>query len=137
MMTETLVPALVEADVVAEMSARLPALGFSGAIATTISDPRPTEFIRTYSVGGVPDDIAADAATLVVEAYANKRARAERICANAVAALQAAARDGFMNGTPCRRVDIWSLPASLPDPDVTDRIRYSSTVSVVLRRTAV
>jgi hypothetical protein len=137
MAAETLVPADGEAAAVAELKARLPALGFPGAgVASTILSPRPTEFVRVFRTGGAASDIASDSVTLVVEAYSDKRSRAERLCSVAVAALQAAGRDGLVGSVPCRRVEVFSLPANLPDPNVTDRTRYTSTVSAVLRRTA-
>jgi hypothetical protein len=135
---ETLVLGDAEAAVVAELNARLPALGYTGVgVASSILNPRPAEFIRVFRTGGVSSDIASDSVTLVVEAYSAKRSRAERLCSVAVAALQAAGRDGLVGSIPCRRVDVFSLPANLPDPDVSDRTRYTSTVSAVLRRAAV
>lgn len=137
MVTETLVPANAERGAIDELNARLPALEYGTiSVATTIPGTRPAEFIRLYRVGGVSEDIAADSVTLVVEAYADKKARAERWCAFAVAALQAAGRDGALGSVPCRRVGVFSLPANDPDPDVPG-YRYTSTVSAVLRRAAV
>ena len=136
-MSETIIPADAEAAAVAELNARMPALGFPGLrVATTIATPRPAEFIRIYRTGGVDVDLVSDWATFTVEAYSDKRGRAERICSIATAALQAAARDGFIGGVPCRRVQVFSMPSNLPDPNVPDRTRYTSTVSAVLRRAA-
>lgn len=138
MVAETLVPAPAEKAVIDELDARLPDAGFDGvSVATTIPSTRPAEFIRLFVTGGTGEDIAADAVTLVVEAYASKKARAERLCAFAVAVLQTAGRDGELGGVPCRRVDVFSLPANLPDPNVSDRYRYTSTISAALRRVAV
>ena len=137
MAAEILVPAGAEAAVIAELKSRLPALGFTGSVGTKIPSPRTTEFIRVYRTGGISPDITSDAASLTIEAYAEKEARAERICSFAVAALQAAGRDGSVGSVPCRRVQLFSLPANLPDSKVTDRHRYSSLISVVLRRAAV
>ena len=138
MAAEVLVPAGAEAAVIAELKARLPGLGFSSVgVGTKIPSPRAAEFIRVYRTGGVSPDITSDAASLTIEAYAEKESRAERICSFAVAALQAAGRDGSVGSVPCRRVQLFSLPANLPDSKVTDRHRYSSLISVVLRRAAV
>jgi hypothetical protein len=135
--TETLLPGDAEASAIAELNARLPGLGFPNLpTSTTIPNPRPNEFIRVVAVGGVPSDLTVDSYTLVVEAYASRRGRAERICAFAVAALQAAGREGFMGATPCRRTGVFALPTNLPDPQVPDRFRYSATISADLRRTA-
>lgn len=137
MAAETLVPANAEAGAIAELNARLPAFDYGTiSVATMIPAVRPAEFIRLYRTGGVPEDIAADSVTLLVEAYSDKKARAERWCAFAVAAIQAAGRDGSLGSVPCRRVVVFSLPVNLPDPDVPG-FRYTSTISVVLRRTTV
>lgn len=137
MVAEVLVPADAEAAVIAELNARMPGLGFPGVLSSTkIPKPRPAEFIRVYRTGGVSPDVVSDSYSLTVEAYAGGEVRAERICAFAVAALQAAGRDGWVGSVPCRSVSVFSLPANLPDPNVTDRHRYSSLVSVVLRRAA-
>lgn len=137
MATETLLPGDAEASAITELSARLPSLGFPDLpVSTTIPTNRPAEFIRVLAVGGVPVDLAADSYTLVVEAYASRRGRAERICAFAIAALQAAGRDGQMGATPCRRAQVFALPSNLPDPSVPDRYRYSATISADLRRSA-
>lgn len=137
MAAETLIPGDAEVGAITELDVRLPILGFAGIkVATTITSPRPAEFIRVFRTGGVPTDITADSVTLVIEAYAEKKSRAERLCAFAVAALQAAGRDGAFGSIPCRRVDVFSLPANLPDPTVPDRTRYTSMISAVLRRTA-
>lgn len=136
MAAETLVPANAEVGVIAELNARLPSYGFDVPVAATITNATLPEFIRTYRVGGAPADIVADEVTVVVEAYAAQKARAERLCAFAVAVLQAAGRDGLMGSVPCRRVGVFAMPASLPDPNVPDRHRYTATVSVVLRRAA-
>ena len=137
MAAEILVPAGAEPAVIAELKARLPDLGFTGAVGTKVPNPRTAEFVRVYRTGGVSPDITSDAVSLTIEAYAENEKRAERMCSFAVAALQAAGRDGSVGSVPCRRVDIFSLPANLPDPNVTDLHRYSSLISVVLRRTAV
>ena len=137
MAAEILVPADAEAAVIAELDARLPGLGFpSVTVGTKIPDTRPAEFIRVYRTGGVSPDITSDAVSLTIEAYAVGEVRAERICSVAVAALQAAGRDGWLGSVPCRSVHLFSFPANLPDPKVTDRHRYSSLISAVLRRTA-
>lgn len=136
MPAEVLVPADAQAAVIAELKVRLPGLGFPVPVATRIPNPRPTEFVRVLRTGGFGSDISSDTATLVLEAYAANSTRAERLCAFALAAVQAAGRDGFMGGVPCRRVGVFSLPSELPDPSVTERYRYTTTVSAVLRRAA-
>lgn len=137
MTAETLVPADAEAAVIAELKVRLPALGVDGPVATRIPNPRPVEFVRVIRAGGYQADVSSDVATVSVEAYAASGTRAERISAFTVAALQAAGRDGFMGGIPCRRVQLFSMPANLPDPAVAELYRYTSTISVALRRAAV
>ena len=138
MAAETLVPVDAELAVITELRARLVTLGLTGvAVGTKIPNPIKAEFVRVYRTGGVSPDITSDAVSLTVEAYAETAARAERICAFSVAAMQAAGRDGSVGSTPCRRVQLFSLPANLPDPKVDGRYRYSSLISVVLRRTAV
>lgn len=138
MAAEVLVPVDAEVAVIAELDARLPGLGFTGvSVGTKIPKTRPASFVRVYRTGGTSDDVTSDAFQLTVEAYAVREVDAERLCAFAVAALEAAGRDGFIGSVPCRRVESFSVPANLPDPGVTDRHRYSSLISAVLRRTAV
>lgn len=138
MTAEVLVPADAELEVVNELKARLPGLGFPAVtVGTKIPATRPTEFVRVYRTGGVSPDLTSDASQVTIEAYAVNEVRAERVCSFAVAALQAAGRDGLIGAAPCRRTQLFSLPANLPDPKVTDRHRYTSLISVVLRRTAV
>ena len=136
MSAEVLVPADAELAVVTELLSRLPGLGYDVPVGTKIPKSRPAEFVRVYRTGGVSPDITSDAFQVTVEAYAERETGAERLCAFALAALQAAGRDGAMGSATCRRVETFSVPANLPDPQVTDRHRYSSLISVVLRRTA-
>jgi len=136
-MPETLVPADPEAQAVAELNDRMSDLGFPNAHAgTAIPNPRPSEFIRITSAGGAERDLVTDSPQMFIEAFAETEARAQRICAFAIAALQAAGRAGRMGSTPCYRVGVLSFPANLPLSTVPGWFRYRATISADLRRSA-
>lgn len=136
-MGEVLVPVDAEPEVVAELAQRMPAFGFAGPVGTKIPETRPEEFIRVVAVGGSARDLVSDSHTLVVEGFAVNETRAQRMCAFAIAGLQAAGRDGRIGAATSYGVSVFALPQNLPMPSVPDRFRFTATVSVDLRRTTV
>lgn len=138
-MAETLVTADAEAAVIAEYAVRMPALGYAQVKAGTKipAGTKPADFLRVLVVGGVNRDIANDQITLAIEGWSTGEVRAQRLTAIAVAALDAAGRDGSVGGVASSSVQVLSIPQNLPDPNVPTHYRYTSTVSVTLRRAAV
>lgn len=130
-MEELLIPADDEVALVDELTART---GLHWG--TRIPNPLPSEFGRVVSTGGAARDLVTDSPTLTIEAFAESEGRARRICAEALAHLQAAARGGRVGDAVCYRVGVASLPANLPMPSVPGRFRYTATVSADLRRSA-
>lgn len=128
---ELLVPADDEVALVDELAART---GLHWG--TRIPNPLPEEFGRVVSTGGTERDLVTDSPTLTVEAFALTEGRARRVCAEAVAHLQAAAREGRVGDVVCHAVRAVSLPANLPMPSVPGRFRFTATVSADLRRTS-
>lgn len=134
-MTETLIPADPEAAGLKELAERLPDLGYDALdYGTKIAANRPSEFVRVLAMGGGARDLVTDLHTVRVEVFAVKEVRAQRICAFAVAALQAAGRAGRLGGVTCYGVDVAALPQNLPHPQVPDRHRYFATLTLALRR---
>lgn len=144
-MSELLIPADVELAAITELSSGYPANGFSGltvaakTVGTKIptATPRPADWVRVLAAGGPQVDLVADSMTLVLEGWSTSEGRAQQIAAFGIAILQAAGRDGFVGGVPCRRVDVAALPQKLPDPTVTTHARFTAMISVVLRRATV
>lgn len=134
-MAETLVPADAEAAVVAELNSRLPALGFSVPVRTTIpGGTKPTSWVRVLAVGGTARDLVGDLVTLVIEGWSTQEVTARQLCASAVAAIEAAGRDGLIGDIPSGLVRTAGFPANLPDPNLTTHRRYSATITAGLRR---
>jgi hypothetical protein len=134
---ETLVPADAEVEVCDELNVRMPALDFDAPAAPSIPRQKPSEFIRVVAVGGMSPTLVTDAFTLTIEGFAETETRAQRVCSYAVAAVQAAGRDGLIGAVAASVVVVAALPQNLPMPSVPDRFRFSATVSVTLRRVAV
>lgn len=89
-------------------------------VGTRVPNPRPDEFIRILSTGGLPETIRAEIATLTVEGWAATGTRARDLCDIARAALRA------WSGN---HLPAFSHPQNLPDP-TTDQVRYTSTGDV-------
>ncbi len=136
-MTDLLIPADAEAALVAELNDGMPTLGYAGPWGTRIPLTRPREFGRVVAVGGAGRNLVTDSPTATIEAFADTETRAQRMCAHAVAVVQRAARAGVLGSTTCYAARVVSLPSNLPMPSVPDRFRFTATVSLDLRRTAV
>ncbi|WAC65182.1 hypothetical protein OVA14_07215 [Agrococcus sp. SL85] len=131
-MAETLVPVDVEVEAIAELKARMPALGFPGfGYGTRLS---AGDHIRVNAMGGVTRDLVTDRPTIRLEVFSASEGTAQRACAFAVAALQAAGRDGRIGDAVCYGVDVAALPQNLPHPQVPDRFRFFATLTASLRR---
>lgn len=137
---EILVSADVELAAIADLSTGLPLHGWPGLtlaanrVGTKIPSGSPESFVRLRALGGVNRDLIADAATLVVEGYHQKEGKARELCAMSTALLEAAGRAGVLGGLTCYGVSVAALPGNLPDPNVPDRFRFTSTISVSLRK---
>lgn len=126
-----LIPVDAEVAVVDELKARM-----TVHIGTRIPDPRKAEFGRVVAVGGAGRDLVTDTATLTLEGFARTETRAQRICAEMLAHVQAAAELGVMGDATCYAAAVVGLPANLPMPSVPDRFRFTATVTLDLRREA-
>lgn len=142
-MAEVLVDADGEMGILDELSAQLPPRGWAltkaaGTIGTKIptTSVKPAEFIRVLAPGGSGRDLVTAQHTLVIEAYSTKEQRARDLCALAAALVVAAARAGSLGGLTCYRASS-TVPGNLPHPDVPTHVRFTSTISVDLRRATV
>lgn len=136
-MSETLVPADGQLAAVDELNAVDHEAEYWAPAGTRIPNPKSAEWLRVLSVGGTERDLVTDGHRLVIEAYSANETRSQRICAFAVARLQAAARAGLLGGIPCYGMAVDAIPANLPLPSVPDRVRHTATVTASLRRAAV
>lgn len=141
---EVLLPVDVEAAVIAELSAALPLRGWPGLtvaesrVGTKIpGGSKPESFVRVYSVGGLSRDLVSDSPTLVVEGYHRREQGAFDLCSMSVALLEAAGRAGRVGVETCYGVTVAGLPGNLPDPNVPDMYRFTSTVALDLRRNVI
>lgn len=142
---ELLIPADSEVAALAELSSLLPEHGFpgvtraAGTLGTKLptSSPKPAEFGRVLATGGAGRDLVTDSPTLVLEGYATKEQRARDLCALMLAIVERAARAGSLGGVTVYRSSRVSLPANLPHPQVPTHFRFTATISVDLRRSAV
>jgi hypothetical protein len=136
---ELLIPSDVEVAVVTELNARMPDRDFPGAWGTRIPNDRAerSEFGRVLAAGGSERDLVTDSPTVVIEAFSDREGRAQRMCAVAVAVVQAAVRGGALGGVTAYRARVMSLPQNLPMLSVPGRFRFTATLSVDLRRSSV
>lgn len=142
-MAELLVPADAEVAVIAELSDVLTTRGYPGVtlgqstIATKIPtrSPKPARFVRVVGAGGANRDLVTDTHTIAVEGYDEDEQGARDLTALCVAVLEAAARTGTLGGLPCYSA-AGGVPANLPHPDVPTHYRFTSTLTVALRRSS-
>lgn len=113
----------VEALVVSALNTGLTTYGEPGINASTrVPNPRPAEFVKVISGGGIDETMVSDAVLVTVEGWAGTEARARQLCGLAVAILKS--QDGQIRGARG-----FGYPQNLPDP-VTDQVRYTSTGDV-------
>lgn len=132
MVAEVIVPADGELAVIRALSQPGRFSGVSGAV----PNPAPDTFFRIEQVGGFTRNLVTSSCTVVVESFSRDRAEALTRCNLAVAYLQADARAGELGGVTCYGVSA-GLPGNLPLLTLPSHFRYSATVSVDLRGSAV
>lgn len=129
-MADLLVPEDDEVAVVGELTARM-----SLHVGTRVPPRKvPGEFVRVVSLGGVERDLVSDSFSLAIEGFAESEGRARKLCALAVAHLQAAGRAGVLGGVVCYGVEAAGLPGNLPLPTLPTHFRYTATIVAHLRR---
>lgn len=89
---------------------------------TKVPNPRPAEFVRVLSSGGLDETMVTDSVLVTIEGWAATETRALRLCDMARAILRS--QDGAIRGARG-----FSYPQNLPDP-VADQVRYTSTGDV-------
>lgn len=109
----------VEQVAIDVIDAALSDLGDVVPVGTAVPEDED-EFIRVLGIGGLPETMVSEVATVTVEGWAKTETRARDLCDIARAALRAYAG----NQRPA-----FSHPQNLPDP-TTDRVRYTSTGDV-------
>lgn len=100
----------------------------------TVPATRPDEFTRIYRVGGSTPSPVVERVTLIVDCYALKSVRASALIRRTLAYLLALETAG---GVQFYDPQIFAGPANLPDPNVSTQSRYTATVSVGVRGTAI
>lgn len=105
------------------------------AVRASVNVPatRPDEFTRLYRVGGSTPLLVLERATLIVDCYAVKSVRASALMRRTLAYLLAIETAG---GVQFYDPQIFAGPSNLPDPNVSTQSRYTATVSVGVRGTA-
>ncbi len=100
----------------------------------TVPATRPDEFTRLYRVGGSTPSPVIERVTLIVDCYALKSVRASALMRRTLAYLRAIETAG---GVQFYDPQVFAGPANLPDPNVSTQSRYTATVSVGVRGTAI
>lgn len=96
-----------------------------------VPNPRPATFVTVRRTGGTRQNLVADNATVVVEAYAASDTAALDLAQLARRALHSA-RGSVVAGTTIYRIEELSGPAELPDP-LSDQPRVTQTFTVATR----
>lgn len=109
----------------------LPDNGFDLEVHTRVPNPRPDEWVRVDRAGGVKANLVTDAATVIVEAWAQTEPRAHAI-AQMCRALIHAMEGTTQSGVPVYRVGELAGPTTLPDPE-SGQPRATQTLQVNLR----
>lgn len=131
-------PAVVFPDVAALtitfLRAELVAHGDDAEVHQRVPDPRPARFVTIVRGGGPRDSLVVDRPTIFVEAWAQTDADAHDLAQLARALIHTmtgAAHDGIA----VYRIDEFSGPATLPDPD-SGQPRATFTLSLRVRGAA-
>ncbi len=109
-------------------------------VGSQVPNPRPDLFVVIRRVGGVRQNILADEANLIVEAWADTESRANDLAQSCRAAIHAAKGTQVEVSGPLGEVFVTTIyrtgevagPAVLPDPD-SKQARYTLTVSMAVR----
>lgn len=120
-----------EALLVTYLGAELAARGDSATVHTQIPTTRPARFVVVPRVGGPRRNLVVDSPTIAVESWANTAESAYGLC-RIVRALLGALPGRVVDGVPFYRIDEFSGPVNLPDPE-SYQARYTLTVSLSLR----
>lgn len=95
--------------------------------------PSAGEFVKVYRVGGSVPSPVVERVTLLVEAYAKTTVRASAIIRLTVARILAL---DTVSSEPFYDPQVFSAPTILQDPSQPELYRYTATVSVGVRGTA-
>lgn len=97
---------------------------------------RPDNFVRVTRIGGARDNIATDAARILVECYAKDVAQVESMCISASAALANAAGTTITVDNVTMSIRSWeeiSLVTDYPNPDVLEHERGQVTGTLYIK----
>lgn len=100
----------------------------------TIPATRPTVFTRVYRVGGSTPNLVVERATVIVDCYATTTVAASRLLRRTLAYLLAV---DTISGVQVYDPQVFAGPSNLPDPNVGTQARYTATVSIGVRGTAI
>jgi len=125
----------VEALVVTYLNGRYVADDTFSAVSAgaTIPATRPNAFTRIYRIGGSVSSVVVERVTLVVDCYATKSVTASALIRRTLAYLLAL---DTVSGVQFYDPQVFAGPSNLPDPNVGTQSRYTATVSVGVRGTA-
>lgn len=112
--------------------------GFTAVTATTGTKPAtfPAEFVHVTRTGGV-SDLVIDRPQITLETYAKKGSRAVAVAQLARGLLHRAAREGVLGTLTVYGLTEFSGPYSDPDPNAPAFTRYSATIQLAVRGSAV
>jgi hypothetical protein len=97
---------------------------------------RPDRFVKVSRVGGTRDNIATDAARILVECYAKDVGQVEAMCNTANAALYNAGGTSITADTQTMFIRAWnetSGATDYPNPDVLDYERWQITGELLVK----
>lgn len=126
----------IELAVVNRVRARLAAVGDTSTVGTVIPASRPARFTTVRRTGGPTSEfVVTEWAQITVECWGNTPKQAHDL-AQFVRSVIRAMPGQTLTGITVYRVDEFSGPANLPDPE-SNQARYTWTVSMHVRATIV
>lgn len=134
-MSEVIVAPDVESLLVSYLSSELAArLAEPGVkVSTKVPNPRPGRFVRVLLTGGAGrSSVVLESATVTVEAWGERETDAyslAQLCRGLIHAID------VVNGVQFYRVEDFSAPANLPDPN-SGQVRYTASYVVRVRGSA-
>lgn len=99
----------------------------------TVPATRPSTFTRLYRIGGSTPFPVVERVTFVVDCYATKSVTASQLIRRTLAYILAV---NTISGVQMYDPQVFAGPSNLPDPNVGTQSRYTATVSVGVRGTA-
>lgn len=102
--------------------------------AVKIPETRPAQFTRLYRVGGSTPERIIERVTVIVDCYAANTSKASNLMRRTLAYLAAV---DVVSGVQMYDPQVFAGPSNLPDPNVATQARYTATVSVGVRGTAI